>query len=271
MSRSATASETDKRYWPDDGDAPEATLVFIHGVGLDNRIWGTAKSDLTAYSTLFYELPGHGSRAEPVHLDDLDTYVDDLRDALDSFGIEQAVFIGAAFGEFIARRFAFRFAERTSAVVLLSPLWRRSQPAIDRISGRVEAIDAQGVASSLSASLDRWLSPAARQAHPEREALVRDMMERTPHSSFMSAYRVYATADIALSQEAHSINCPALLIAGEDDGNATPEMAERLAAAMTQAVVVALPGVRHLISLDAPGPFAECLDGFLQQLKVKVN
>lgn len=242
----------------------ELPLVFVHGVGLDRRIWNGIEHRLGGRAAVLYDLPGHGTRAKAdVRIDDLNVYADDLLSVLDGLHIERAVIVGAAFGEFIARRFAVRHPDRAAGLVLLSPLFRRSAEAAAHVRRRVEATQQDGIASSLSASLARWLSPDAEGAVAKAE-LVRDMMLATPHGSFMSAYRLYATMDGALAAEAGTIACQAQLIAGGDDSNATPEMAHALAAAMPNADVRIVPGARHLISLDASERFAEALEEYLK-------
>ena len=41
-------------------DNNTAPLVFIHGVGLDHQMWDPQISNLNEYSTLTYDLLGHG-------------------------------------------------------------------------------------------------------------------------------------------------------------------------------------------------------------------
>jgi pimeloyl-ACP methyl ester carboxylesterase len=241
----------------------EPTLVFVHGVGLDQRIWNGIQRRLDGrHAALFYDLPGHGGRAQPVKIDDLNVYADDLLSLIDGMRIERAIIVGAAFGEFIARRFAVRYPDRVAGLVLLSPLWRRSVEAAANVRRRVDMTQVDGAESSLSVSLERWLTPSGT-GFSEHCALIRDMVLATPHDSFMSAYRLYATMDGALADEAAEIACSVLLIAGEHDGNATPAMAQALTTALPRATACTLPGARHLISLDAPQSFAVALGEYL--------
>jgi pimeloyl-ACP methyl ester carboxylesterase len=250
----------------------EPVLVFVHGVGLDQRIWCGIHKRLDGHcTTLLYDLPGHGKRAQPVKINDLQVYANDLLSLLNAMQIDKAIIVGAAFGEFIARRFARHYPHRVSGLVLLSPLWRRSPESAAKVWQRAEATQAGGVESSLPASIERWLSPDADSDFVRKCDLVRAMVLATPHESFMSAYRLYATMDGVLADEAASIECPALLIVGADDSNATPIMAQSLATTMRDATCVVLPGTRHLISLDAPQVFARTLTDYLEQRQVSTK
>jgi pimeloyl-ACP methyl ester carboxylesterase len=67
--------------------------------------------------------PGAGSRPDPGTLDRI---VDQVVEIMDAAGVEKAAICGVSFGGFIATRFAARFPERVTALLLVSsptPRW----------------------------------------------------------------------------------------------------------------------------------------------------
>src|SRR5687767_8971184 len=68
--------------------------------------------------------PSCGGRFDESH--GFDSYVEQVRDALDSAGIREATICGVSYGGLIAAAFAARYPTRTSSLVLvsaLSPEW----------------------------------------------------------------------------------------------------------------------------------------------------
>lgn len=230
-------------------------VLFIHGVGLDRRMWAEQLQALGATHTVVtYDLPGHGADAGNDSADniDLDGYVADLAGLMDKLGCARAVLVGAAFGGAVARRFAIRHPDRVAALALLSQIARRSAAASRSVLERYRSAAEEGIEVILEPALERWLSADFRLRHPQAGDLVRDMVMRTRRQSFLQAYKVFATTDEELAGEANRINCPALLVSGEDDMNSTPADSHALAMVMPEAEVVILPRVRHLISIEAP-------------------
>jgi pimeloyl-ACP methyl ester carboxylesterase len=68
--------------------------------------------------------------------------------------------------------------------------------------------------------------------------------------------------DISLQQAGH-INCPALIVAGENDELTPPEAAHDLAARIPNAKAITVPGAGHLVHNDRPEWFVQTLLEFL--------
>ncbi|GLK83812.1 alpha/beta fold hydrolase [Ancylobacter defluvii] len=242
------------------------TVVLIHGVGLSRWVWRQQVAALAPHlRVVSYDLPGHGSDERGFESDSLDAYVEDLASVLDAAGVDKAVLVGAAFGSFIARRFARLHPERVAGLVLVSPLGRRTPEQSRAVAARFRETAADGVAGTLDASVERWLSPPFRAAHPDIEARLRAVLLATPFASFLSAYRVFATVDGAIADEAAQIAAPVLVLTGEDDANATPQMARQVSEALNDATLTILPGVRHLVSLEAGAALGEAVLGFVNE------
>ncbi|MCB4767261.1 alpha/beta hydrolase [Ancylobacter sp. Lp-2] len=241
-------------------------IVLIHGVGLSRWVWDQPAAALAPHARVVsYDLPGHGSDDRAFETGSLDAYVEDLAAVLDAAGVDRAVFVGAAFGSFIARRFARLHPERVEGLVLVSPLGRRTPEQSIAVGVRLRETQAEGVAATLEASIERWLSPGFRTERPDVEARLRAVLLATPFASFLSAYRVFATVDGAIADEAASITAPVLVITGGDDANATPQMARQVGEALNDATLTVLPGIRHLVSLEAGARLGEAILRFARE------
>ena len=84
-------------------------IVFVHGVGLDHKMWNSQIKSFLKFSTLTYDLLGHGKtnfEKENVTLDD---FSNQLLSILDFLKIEKINLVGFSLGSLIALYFASKF------------------------------------------------------------------------------------------------------------------------------------------------------------------
>ena len=85
--------------------------VFIHGVGLDHQMWKPQINSLNEFSTLTYDLLGHGNselKNDEVTLND---FSNQLKSLLDFLNIKKINLIGFSLGSLIAIDFTQKFKE----------------------------------------------------------------------------------------------------------------------------------------------------------------
>ncbi len=117
---------------------------------------------------------------------------------------------------------------------------------------------AQGVAPYLDKMVPRLLGPAAS---PELHAETRALGQQRPESVIAGLEALRDRPD--RREELGRIRCPTLVVVGTEDVITPPSEAAALATAITNAVLIELPGCGHLTNLEAPAPFAQALTGFV--------
>lgn len=85
-------------------------------------------------------------------------------------------------------------------------------------------------------------------------------------SSWPATYRRALDCLVSFDRQAAlaEIGVPTLLVGGEHDRVATPAVMQRMAQAIPRARYVELPGVGHLMNLEAPDAFDRVLLDFLR-------
>ena len=87
-------------------------IVFIHGVGLTNEIWEQTTPFFKDYSTLTYDLPGHGK----THLNktnlSFDDYSKQLLKLITELNLNKFHLVGFSLGALIARNFASEHSDK---------------------------------------------------------------------------------------------------------------------------------------------------------------
>jgi pimeloyl-ACP methyl ester carboxylesterase len=126
-----------------DGPESATVIILIHGFGASLETWDAWSQSLaTQFRVLRFDLPGSGLSVDSTHQYDDARSLELLRVLMDQKNIEKAVFIGNSVGGRIAWKFAARYPERVSKLVLVSPDGFASpgfdygkQPHVPRILG----------------------------------------------------------------------------------------------------------------------------------------
>jgi pimeloyl-ACP methyl ester carboxylesterase len=233
------------------------TLVLLHGVGLDSSMWVPVADLLAAdFDVVTPDLPGHGNRPSAragVTLSDL------------AGGIVGEIppgshLVGFSLGALVAQHLARYRPELVRTLTSVSSVCRRTPAEREAVLGRLETAQADfGAATALS--LQRWYD--GTDVDPAVVERTRATLLANDVTSFVSCYRVFATADAEIGPELGRITVPALAITGAEDPGSTPEMTRRLADALPDCRAVVVPGARHMLPVEQPRQFVNHLTTFI--------
>ncbi|MDB3894341.1 alpha/beta hydrolase, partial [Candidatus Pelagibacter sp.] len=98
-------------------------IVFIHGVGLTYEIWQPQLDFFKDYSTLSYDILGHGKSSLNIQEINFDDFSDQLINLINELKINKIHLIGFSIGSLIARNFATKFNDRLQSLTLLSSIY----------------------------------------------------------------------------------------------------------------------------------------------------
>ncbi|MFC9504480.1 alpha/beta fold hydrolase [Streptomyces sp. NPDC057002] len=233
------------------------TVVLMHGVGLDHTMWEpTAALLADRFTVIAPDLPGHGTRPpvrDGVALADL---------AADVVGEIPAGshLVGFSLGALVAQQVALHHPELVATLTSVSAVCERTAEERASVLGRLRTAEADFTASA-AASLKRWYD--GTDVDPGLVARTEATLLANDIGSFLNCYRVFATADADLAPHLPAIDVRALAVTGENDPGSTPEMTHRLAAALPDCRAVVIPQARHMLPVERPEAFVECLTTFI--------
>jgi pimeloyl-ACP methyl ester carboxylesterase len=236
---------------------PKPTLVLLHGVGLDHTVWEPLISILgNRFDVLAPDLPGHGTAApvpDGVRLQDL---ADDKAGPIP----DRAHLVGFSLGALVAQHLAIHRPAAVATLTSVSSVCRRTAPERAAVLARL-AVAERDVAASSEASIQRWFTGSdVSQEWVER---TRARLLANDADSFLRCYRVFATGDAEVGPDLGRIGAPALAITGADDPGSTPEMTQRLAAAIPGCRAETVPHTRHMLPLERPGALAVAITALI--------
>ena len=98
-------------------DKKTIPLVFIHGVGLDHKMWSPQINYFKNYSTITYDLLGHGRtpfKKEKIKMQD---YIEQLLSIIEFLKLEKINLVGFSIGSLIALNFATDFQNKLNSLL----------------------------------------------------------------------------------------------------------------------------------------------------------
>jgi len=254
----------DREIAYDDAGAggPAAPVVLLHPFPFDRRYWGaTAAALAPAYRVITLDARGFGEAAAsgPFEIADL---ADDLAALLDALGVAAVTVVGLSMGGYTALAFAQRHPARLAALVLSDTRAAADSPETRRAREDARAlIESSGTSTYLDRSLPRLLAPDAPPALLARaRALAETRGERIIAGLAALRDRPDRTSELG------AVRCPTLVLAGARDQVVPLDEMRGMSAAIPHARFVALDGIGHLASLEAPAPFVAALRAFLDEL-----
>jgi len=249
------------------GPADAHVVILIHGLGLNKECWNWTTPALSdAYRVLRYDLYGHGASLAPPQKPSLSLFSTQLTELLDHCGIEHATIAGFSLGGMIARRFAQDFPLKAQALVILHSPHQRSDAAQAAILKRVDQAREQGPQSTVEAALERWFTEVFRAANPDMMETVRRWVKANQKEIYHTIYRVLAEGIDEIVAPVPAITCPTLVITGDEDYGNGPEMAGAIAAEISGATALVLPGLRHMALAEDPEAINRPIRYFLDKL-----
>lgn len=236
------------------------TLVFINSLGTDFRIWNDVVEHFPQYRLVRYDKRGHGlSSCTPAPYT-IDDHITDLSQLLDVLNVDQAVLCGVSVGGMIALGLAAREPERVSQLVLSNTSYRIG--TADAWNDRIDKVNEGGLEVIVDPVMDRWFSARYQAQNPELMTLWRNMLLNSPAQGYMGTCAAIRDAD--LLYDARAIGCPALCIAGSEDGATPPDVVSDLADQINEASYTVLDGAGHLPCIEQPRTMSDLIHDFLQ-------
>ncbi|MBS0969295.1 alpha/beta hydrolase [Chimaeribacter arupi] len=234
-----------------------APLVLIHGVGMNAESWYPQMAALSRhFRVLAVDMPGHGESEGFRHPAALNEYVAWLAAFLRTQPEARFAVAGHSMGALITAGLAIDCPALVSHAVVMSGVFRRSDAARAAVVQRAAELAAgQG---EIDSPLARWFSDAPGEQPLRRQ--VGDWLHRVDRQGYACAYQAFAGGDQLYADRWQAIQCPVLVLTGEQDANSSPAMARQMAQAAPHGRAVIIENARHMVTLtDAERVNAELL------------
>jgi proline iminopeptidase len=260
--------------WVPDGPRlrEKPSLILLHGgPGYDHSSFKPIFSRLADIAQIIYvDHRGHGrSDPRPAAEWTLDTFADDVVRLCDALGLVKPIVLGQSFGGFVAQRYLARHPAHAAKVVLSST---SHHMGLDRKLAMFERL---GGPAARDAAKAFWRQPCADTWAPYNTHC-RDLYNTTPgdeqarQRTLMNEEILFTSASgeqqgMQLLPGLAAVQCPVLVMAGEQDPVTPLADAQDIAAAIPSPFgrLVTFPNAGHGAWRDAPDAAMAVLREFI--------
>lgn len=242
-----------------DGPEDGTPVVFANSLGTDFRLWDKILPLLPkGLRILRFDKRGHGLSDLPPGPYSMGALIHDTERLMDALGFRDTIFVGLSIGGMIAQGLAAKRLDLVRAMVLSNTgakigtreMWQ----------GRIEAVEAGGLAAVVDATMDRWFSKPFQQT--EEFHAWHNLFLRTPAEGWTGCGAAIAGTDFYSTTAA--LRLPTLGIAGSEDGSTPPDLVRETAELVPGAQFELIRGAGHLPCVEKPEDYAAILTAFLK-------
>ena len=245
-----------------------APVILLHGGNLDRRMWDAEFTGLRGrHRVIRYDARGYG-RSGPA--DTVFRAHDDLLALMDTLRLPRAALVGLSLGGRIAIDFALAHPERVDRLVLAAPgisggEWAEDGDTAWLVIARKAAAQKDSVAVALAWLGSAYIRTALRDSAMAQR--VRQLVvEQSPFWGGIMRHRDLEEAAVpAAAERLTQLSAPILLVTGSDDTPFIQDVARAIATHAPNVRRLELPGVGHMVNLEAPDAFLAAVLRFLRQ------
>jgi pimeloyl-ACP methyl ester carboxylesterase len=238
-------------------------IVFIHGLGLIGEMWEPQINFFKKYSTLTYDLIGHGKtpmNKSTLHLDD---FCKQLSNLIGELNFSKIHLVGFSLGALIARHFAAKHNKKLCSLILYGSIYKRTEEQKKIVLDRFKKIKTKKPDSE-EATLLRWFTNDFISKNPKICKKISLILKKNNQESFLKAYELFANYEDDDSMFKR-INAKTLIVTGENDVGSTPEMNKNLSQQIRESKFTEIKKGKHLCSIECKNDVNITFKEFIDQ------
>jgi len=258
MSNTTDSFETYYKYNKINEECP---IIFIHGIGLDHRMWDSQIDYLKNNSTIVYDLIGHGKTPSNKKKITMKHYTKQLLDLVGGLGINKFHLVGFSIGSLIARDFASSFNDRLSSLIIFATIYKRSENEKRQIFSRYEMMKLKKDITKKRA-LYRWFTEKFIEKNPAIYKKIYAMLENVNHETWLNIYKLFIDHEDD-DESIKKITTNTLVVTGKDDIGSKPKMSEEISKLIPGSQCKIIEKGKHLCNIECPEDFNITLTEFI--------
>jgi len=239
------------------------SIVFIHGVGLNNEIWQTQTNYFKDYNILTYDLPGHGKTPLKKTKLNFDDYIKQLLELTTELNLEKIHLVGFSLGALIARNFASTYNDKLSSLVLHGSIYKRTKDQERVVMNRFN-VSKMNKEASKQGAIRRWFSEEFIKKNQDIYNKIYMCLKNNNLKNFLKSYDLFVNFKDD-DDTINKINTNTLITTGENDVGSTPEMARNLSKKIKNSKVQIIKNGKHLCNIECAEIFNITIKKFIDK------
>jgi len=246
-----------------DGEGPP--IVMLHGLGGTSNSFQAMVAALAGFRIVRPDLPGAGRSPLPAQQLNLRFLVEAIERATAHLGVGRAHIVGHSFGTLIAQHLAANRPERVASLTLFGPILEPQDAARERLRHRAATARQEGMCTVADQLTGSVLSTTTANDNPVAVAFVRESHMRQDAEGFARSCEALAQAEKA---DHRLIDCPTLIVTGDEDAVGPASIARELADKIGNAKTVVLHRCGHWTPIEKSKECGKLLSEFVRGIPI---
>ena len=247
------------------GDGKNPALVLAHGLTDNGLCWHQFAADLGAdYDIIMFDAYGHGksSRVDPNQRFDL---VEDLHHLIDALKLEKPGVIGHSMGATTAAKFATRYPDTLTALVLEDPPWIDMQFEQQGARKGMQDWKKQNLAAKKKAIKE--LVKLKKKEAPNWEETILPQWAQSKHEMDPAFFDLFSINHTDWQDLAKAITIPTLIVTGDNELGAivTPKLGVEAVQLLEKGEFGHISGAGHCVRYEQYQPYLTMVRLFLKR------
>jgi 3-oxoadipate enol-lactonase len=242
------------------GEKRAPALILAHPLGANLHLWDQITPALAEkFFLIRFDARGHGQSHRPGGPYALGDLGADVLGVMDELNVKRAHFLGQSMGGAVGQWLMIHAPERLEKVVLANTA--PHFPGAAGWNARIRSTREKGMAELAPVVAQRWLTADFRKGHPDVARKIEEMLLASDPQGYAACCSALRDTDLRDAIRA-APRRPVLVIVGESDVSAPPELGADLTNSLDDARLVSLKAA-HLSSVEAEKAFLEAVTDFL--------
>jgi len=221
-------------------------IVLIHGVGLTHEIWQPQLDYFKDYTTLSYDILGHGKTPLNIKNISFDSFSEQLLNLINELKFDKIHLVGFSIGSLIARNFAIKHNNLLQSLTLLGSIYKRSEEQQKIVNDRF-ALAKKNLKLSRKA-LTRWFTDKYLEENPNTYEKISSILEKNNMENFLKVYELFVLHKN--DENFQNIKVNTLVMTGENDVGSTVDMSKKLSEVISNSQLKVIKDGKHLCGIE---------------------
>jgi len=221
-------------------------LVFVHGVGLTHEIWKPQIDYFKDYTTLSYDILGHGKTPLKKTNISFDDFSEQLIKLINELNFQKIHLVGFSIGSLVARNFSTKHNDRLQSLILLGSIYKRSEEQQKIVNDRFNLAKKNHTLSKQA--LKRWFTDKYLEKNPNIYEKISSILEGNNMENFLKVYELFVLHKN--DENFKNIKVNTLIMTGENDIGSTVEMSKNLSNVIENSQLKVIKNGKHLCGIE---------------------
>lgn len=247
-------------YMIHNSDSAGETIVFIHGLGLNQEVWEPVLPYIREnYRVVLFDLRGHGGTGRGEAPISWSLFIHDLHDLLTRLELGPVHLLGHGFGASLAVKFSLQHAELVKSLMLLSTPAFLPRKTVESIIHSRKQLTDKGSMLELAESMASGICRLSAE-HAFYPTVVSAYLSIAPETYF-EALELYAAGPV--NEDFARLAHPTLALVGAEDSISLASNALSSQLLMHSSLIV-VPDASNTLFIDKPAFMSQRLREFIE-------